>query len=154
VCLCPARRGPSAPRENLSAGPPRPRGHVSPRGGGADPFPPTRRRDEASRRKEPRQDKAGAKGVDKIEARKMRKDRKAGGVRPWNTQTYPRLCRRTPPIVILGQTERRGVRPGDPGLNIAASRHRGRRQHRFCTADTTSPPRHGFPKLTAPCGRS
>jgi len=37
-----------------------------PRDGGADPFPPTRRRDRASRRKGLGQDKGGAKGVDKI----------------------------------------------------------------------------------------
>jgi hypothetical protein len=43
-----------------------------PRNGGADPFPPNRRRDEASRRKGPRQDKGGGGGVDKIEGRKMR----------------------------------------------------------------------------------
>jgi hypothetical protein len=38
VCLCPARRGPSAPRENLSAGPPRTARHAS--GPSEAPVPP------------------------------------------------------------------------------------------------------------------
>jgi hypothetical protein len=165
--LCPAgaatalpaiRAGPVcalSPHAGIVAPPGKPDGGTSPatrlrqpRDGGAGPFPPNRRRDRASRRKGPGQDKGGGEGVDKMREGKC-KSQRIGEFHSPDRANLSTFARPPPLSSFSGKRSEAECDPGNhagaagpPALGAEARR-------RVCTAGAPSSLRHGFPTLSA-----